>query len=80
MMLRRGYSKTPEKTTEEKEFEEFLDYDYRSINALRRFGIHTIEGLKLYLQDHSSCLGIYGIGKTCDELIQELVRRSSNVI
>ena len=71
------YSKAPSKTTEELEFEEFLDHNMAIVNLLRRNDICTINGLKLYLQEHGDFLGIYGIGKTFDELIREIVHLKS---
>lgn len=72
------YSKIPSKTTEELEFEEFLDHNMAVVNVLRRNEIRTIEELKIYLQEHGDFLGIYGIGKTFDELIQEIVHLKSS--
>ena len=80
MRLWRKHSKTPEKSIEELEFEEFLGHKLSIINALHRHGIHNVTDLKLYLQDHDNCLGIYGIGKTFDELIREIVRRNEHDI
>lgn len=71
------YSKTPSKTTEELEFEEFLDHNMAIVNLLRRNDICTINGLKLYLQEHGDFLGIYGIGKTFDELIREILSKKT---
>ena len=67
------YSKVPSKTTEELEFEEFLDHNMAIVNLLRRNDIYTISQLKSYFQEHGNFLGIYGIGKTFDELIREIV-------
>lgn len=71
------YSKAPSKTTEELEFEEFLDHNMAIINLLRRNDIYTIDQLKLYLQEHGNFLGIYGIGKTFDELIREILSKKT---
>ena len=72
------YSKIPSKTTEELEFEEFLDHNMTIVNLLRRNDIYTIDQLKLYLQEHGNFLGIYGIGKTFDELIREILSKKDN--
>ena len=72
------YSKIPSKTTEELEFEEFLDHNMAVVNVLRRNEIRTIEELKIYLQEHGNFLGIYGIGKTFDELIREILSKKDN--
>lgn len=60
----------------EVEFENYLENDSRVINNLRRAGIFTIDDLKFYLQENGSLMGIYGIGKTIDELVKEIIARN----
>lgn len=64
------------KTKAEKEFEDYLENNVRVINNLRRVGIFSIDDLKAYLQENGSLLGIYGIGKTIDELVKEIIERN----
>ena len=64
------------RTVAEIEFENYLENDSRVINNLRRAGIFTVDDLKFYLQENGSLIGIYGIGKTIDELVKEIIKRN----
>ncbi len=74
--ITRYYRVKDTKTKEEKEFEDYLENNVRVINNLRRVGIFSIDDLKTYLQENGSLLGIYGIGKTIDELVKEIIDRN----